>query len=120
MRHETVSPTVQRLLNGRERIARGWCQKLSTGTPKDGGPMRYCALAAVAKDVYPYDVSEDIVLLLKRALPSGFRSVMVYNDSLTTTRDDIIALYDRAIELALGNFRGDSIVDKLKELCHAT
>ena len=120
MRHEIVSPTVQRLLDGRERVARGWCQKLSTGNPNDGSPTQYCALAAVSNEVYPYSVNEDIVLLLQRSLPKGFRSVMVYNDLPTTTQKDIIALYDRAIELALGNTRGNSVVDRLKEFCHVS
>ena len=117
MRHETLSPTVQRLLDARQRIVMGWCQ--GTSTRSGDGQTEYCALAA-AEPNWNLSVDMDIVNLLQRALPKGFRSVMVYNDSPMTTKEDIIALYDRAIELVLGNSRGNSIVDKLKELYHVS
>ena len=98
MRHETVSPTVQRLLDARQRIVMGWCK--GTSTRCGGGQIEYCALGA-AEPNWQLSVDTDIVLLLQRALPKGFRSVMVYNDFPTTTQADIIALYDRAIELVL-------------------
>ena len=117
MRHETVSPTVQRLLDARQRIVMGWCK--GTSTRSGDGQIEYCALAAAEPD-WKLAVDIDMVNLLQRALPKGFRSVMVYNDSPATTKEDIIALYDHAIELYLGNSRGNSIVDKLKELCHVS
>ena len=102
MRHETISPVVQTLLTGRERISKGWCQRAGNQG------VSFCAIEAITRDhagVFMWNQlpvkNRDAVKLLQRCLPAGLGSVVAYNDALNTTQDDILALYDRAITLAL-------------------
>lgn len=58
-----------------------------------------CALGALGRvcERHPFDVD---ATLLEDAMPPGWSSIEEYNDSSATTYPDILALYDRAIELA--------------------
>lgn len=99
MKHETVPDVIQTLLTGRDRVTVGWCQRESY---KDGS---YCAEAAIYSD-FTIDQYEAAYRYLVNALPaewidSGRTNIPDYNDYAFRTKADILALYDRAIALAL-------------------
>jgi hypothetical protein len=92
MKRETISPVVSALLKGRAAVEANWCQGFGVGD-------QVCAVEALWRRgakaiVFP-------LAFLERALPVPWISVMGYNDAKETTKADILALYDRAIELAL-------------------
>jgi hypothetical protein len=91
MKRETLSPTISALLQGRAAVEANWCQGFGQGD-------QVCAVEALWRGakavVFP-------VAFLQRALPFPWISVMGYNDAKETTKADILALYDRAIDLAL-------------------
>jgi len=95
VKHEAIPAVVQDLMNGRQRIIEKWGKGCGL-SPPDGDLV--CALSAVldAKN------QQDLMGLFRRALPLGEPSVHRYNDHPTTTKQDILGLYDRAIALALG------------------
>jgi hypothetical protein len=94
MKHEwpVVSAVSQCLIDGRARVARGWCQ----GRLRDenGGS---CAIGAL----YSGSLSDrsletfEAYCLLNDCLGG---QVSAYNDLPSTTQADILSLYDRAIE----------------------
>lgn len=91
-----VSPVVSLLMRGRERVVDGWWQagKVRVGTV-------VCAVDALIR-------TDDLMLgypYLARALPAPWTVVTKYNDHLTTTKADILSLYDRAIAMAIGESR---------------
>jgi hypothetical protein len=80
-----------------------WC-KGALGMDHGGKPLksyelgradRLCGIGACRKTAFSLPIS-----MLRRALPAGFKAIDVYNDAPTTTHADILALFDRAIELA--------------------
>jgi len=97
--------TKEQLIAGRERIAAGWSQ-CAMAEDKDGiavdvtdpTAVSFCTLGAlVASGLAELDAE----LVLHSALPIAYRRdflVSEYNDSTERTKDDILALYDRAIE----------------------
>ena len=100
MKHETISPTIEVLLKARERVEADWCQGFGQGN-------KVCAVEALwrtGKFGSPRPI-QDAIDLLARALPPPWRNLIGYNDHSAppnpTTKADILALYDRAIELAL-------------------
>jgi len=94
VKHETIPAVVQDLMNGRQRIVENWGKGCGL-SPPDGDLV--CALSAVldAKNQW------DLMGFLRDALPLGQSSIYRYNDHPTTTKQDILGLYDRAIGLAL-------------------
>lgn len=94
MKHETMPEVVVKLMAGRERIAKGWCQgAFLLDIPDSLGGPRYCTVGAVENDNHAF-------ACLKAALPApGF--VTGYNDAKGRTKAEILALFDRAIALAL-------------------
>ena len=100
-----------------------WAQGGFHHHPK-GGERAYCALGAVnaaaqnvaAQNVLGLtlegDIEEDAdipnfeglgivaVVSLHEAVPLGYRGVAPFNDDECTTHADVLALYDRAIDLA--------------------
>jgi hypothetical protein len=96
--------TKEQLIAGRERIAAGWSQG-AMAEDKDGMAVEvtdptavsFCALGAlVASGLDEFDAE----LVLHSALPTAYRNFLVseYSDSTERTKDDILALYYRAIE----------------------
>lgn len=62
---------------------------------------KFCTLGAVFKAAHILSSNElASIEFLSRALPGNEPHVANYNDSLTTTHADILALFDRAIELS--------------------
>jgi hypothetical protein len=105
--------TVEVLGEARDLIESGWCK----GTLTDGEGS-YCLRAAVgiAAGVYSIETSGDVgflpsidcgleamkrdlhaVQLLKDFLPEGTTSIVVFNDQSGTTKEDVLAVMDKAI-----------------------
>jgi hypothetical protein len=86
--------TIEQLRLGRDRVAANFRK----GWPKNG---RVCAVAALHPEgsaLGPCPAEE----ILREVLPSPWTSVMWFNDHRTTTKRDILALYDRAIDRCEG------------------
>jgi len=95
VKHETIPAVVRDLMIGRQRIVKNWEKGHGHLAPAEG----YCALSALA--CAGTRNWHAIYRFLLRALPAGQPSIHRYNDHPTTTKQDILDLYDRAIELAL-------------------
>ena len=98
MKHSTIPAVADHLLRARGRIVRdGWC---SNGLGDDGKPV--CPLGAVyfeGRESFAWKVA---YRLLQRALPpDASGDVPVYSNAPGRTLEEILALFDRAIELAL-------------------
>lgn len=97
MKHEwpVVSAVSQCLIDGRARVARGWCKDRLRSEYGD-----VCAIGAL----YPGSLSdrspelEAAARLLGECLGGPVYAVSPYNDLPSTTKADILSLYDRAIE----------------------
>lgn len=108
------------LTDARARIAdrRAYCQFAGI-QPRTRAPAALCAVMALSKagDGKPGPIVLAAQSALAAALPAppllsqtGNHAVMAFNDARTTTHRDIIALFDRAIDIAglWGPTRGDS------------
>lgn len=103
MKHEwpidtKVGPVTQALIDGRRSlVANGWCQSTSLD-----GQGRMCAWGAIVYGKTKVACYNAVSAELRLALPEAFshETVPYYNDHPTTTFDDILALYDRAIARA--------------------
>jgi hypothetical protein len=93
MKHETIPQTVLNLLAGRERVVQGWCRGAMIS--EDG--QRVCALGAIKVT----GLASREANLLRKSLPAGWGAVTQYNDWPKTSKDDILALFDRAIALGM-------------------
>jgi hypothetical protein len=85
------SPMVQELRRARARVQKGWCK--NTLEDEDGN---VCAIGALSlgRNCGTMYVSQALIELHSYATIEG------YNDAPETTQADILALFDRAIELA--------------------
>jgi hypothetical protein len=92
MKRETLSPTISTLLLARAAVEANWCQGFGRGN-------QVCAIEALWKPGKGAYASA--VTFLEQARPTRWPSVMAYNDAKGTIKADILALYDRAIDLAL-------------------
>jgi len=103
-------PVEQALLRARAKIAAGWLQGTIRGSASDGA-MAYCARGAlIEEDEDGFDhFNLRAEEYLYRALPSDYSMytaarqgdvIAYYNDLYETTQADILALYDRAVQLA--------------------
>lgn len=89
-----VGPVTKELMDGRIRVELGWCQ----GRFVDERGF-VCALGALGRRAESTRMFAT-ELYLKKALPVANCVVVEYNDEPGRTKADILALYDRAIELA--------------------
>lgn len=102
MRHETIPPLVEGLMRARSYVDGGWCQGSLSVIADDG--QRFCAIGALTK---AFDILEDeyirAVTHLERAVAFTHPpfSVIGFNDRPDTTKADILAMFDRAIQSAL-------------------
>lgn len=99
-----TSPVIEALREGRARVERGWCQAVLHAP---GGAS--CALGALCKPAPGQDTMEPTrahgwgaIACLEAALGVQYSfDVAGWNDSPERTQADVLALYDRAIELAV-------------------
>ena len=93
MKHSTIPAVADHLLRARARIVRnGW---RTNGLGSAWGPV--CAIGALTLEGGDWDAAHD---LLRDALPYP-TGIINYNDTPGRTKKEILALFDRAIELAL-------------------
>lgn len=93
---QTINPVIGTLQRGRDRVQRGWCQGYGRLIEKSG--RSYCAIGAISRE----DAADHGIKLLTRALGvQKIYDITKWNDQEWRTQADVIALYDRAIELAL-------------------
>jgi hypothetical protein len=111
-----VNPVIERLEAGLARIEKGWCQG-AAAKDKNGKEPRsgkravsFCAAGAVVYG-YKFSVNDPAVEYLLKAInqadptifyyPIGHRgNIPIWNDSPHRTKEDVIRLYQRAIEIA--------------------
>lgn len=89
---------IEALREGRARVERGWCQGVWSTPSGD----RVCA--AVALHGHLQVVIDDAIGILATVIgitPPTVYKVVLWNDAPERTQSDVIALYDRAIELAV-------------------
>lgn len=98
MKHETVPKVVSKLMVGRERVARGLCQNcFRIPRPEDLGGDLVCPSEAI-------DGDPAARAYLKAALPSDAHGLFfLWVDGKGRTLAEILALFDRAIALALAS-----------------
>ena len=91
--------TLDRLIRGRERITKGWCQGATSRTddgsvvePCSNDASQWCLFGAV------WDIEDEhcdeAMEILKRAGGSVY-----WNDTPGRTQSEVLAVFDRAIEL---------------------
>jgi hypothetical protein len=78
----------QALIAGRRRIEEGWCQ----GAVRKRGAV--CAMGAISDNV-------EALVVLYRAF--GGPGIPRWNDMPGRSKEDVLALYDRAIALSLNS-----------------
>lgn len=94
----TTSPVTQALLDGRDRVAKGWCQ---------GQMRRYgavCMVGGLYDACWMPEQRARGIALLERAISDlnlGIGQVVAFNDALGRTQHEVLAVYDRAIELSM-------------------
>jgi hypothetical protein len=81
-----LTPVTQALIAGRRRIEDGWCQ----GVMRRRGAV--CAIGAISRNAGALEV-------LYRAFGEGH--IPKWNDTPGRSKEDVLALYDRAITLSL-------------------
>jgi hypothetical protein len=94
--YEPVSPVTQMLIDGRQQLQRGWCQRIMR---RRGSVCLIGSLAIVDFDVFAQ--AEKLLLNAIRAFGYPHTSVADFNDDLTRTKEQVLEVYDRAIELSL-------------------
>lgn len=89
------------LVEGRRRIVAGWNKGMIKSCRDDGSPT-YCARGATVADYNMTDTTPmfEALMFLHREVPSRYEGLVDYNDRSQTTKEDILALYDRAIASA--------------------
>ena len=98
MKRETISPVVLALMQARANLEENWCQGCGQGG-------QVCAVEAWWNQRIGVDAHEIGMCFLTEALPFPRQSIIAFNDDKRTTKADILALYDRAIALALNDER---------------
>jgi len=94
---EAVTTTLQILESAREKIAGGWCQGYFM---KEG---KYCAVGAINRSGYGVSNVEgcDPYSLLRKAIALPmFTRITLWNDTPGRTQAEVVAVFDKAIELA--------------------
>ncbi len=98
----TIPPVAALLIKGRAKLEIGWCQ----GTLKRGN--NFCMTGALMEDCGSLFPREDQVCgphfgqamyLLSQVIP-GCPSIPHWNDRMGRTQKQVLAVYDKAIELA--------------------
>ena len=93
--YEKVSPVTQMLLEGKQQVQRGWCQQVMR--------RRGSACMIGSLTICDFDVFVEAEKLLLEAIGGfghSYRSVAEFNDDVTRTKEQVLEVYDRAIELS--------------------
>jgi hypothetical protein len=93
--YETASPVTQMLADGRQQLQRGWCQRI---TRQRGSACMIGSLEITDFEIFR--LAEQFILEAIDDLGYSHSSVVSFNDDLFRTKDEILEVYDRAIELS--------------------
>ncbi|MFM7009062.1 MAG: hypothetical protein ACKO0Z_06965 [Betaproteobacteria bacterium] len=103
-----MNETVEILKRAREIIAApgAWTkgkdainEKGEGVNPKSPNACAFCSYGAVLREV-PLGEHFRVIDILREALPKGYEMISLYNDHSITSHDDVLALFDRAIEIS--------------------
>lgn len=89
---------VDALIEARGLIEIGWIKGWARRVVNGGAC--YCALGAIGETDTTLDDYRGALDFVYAALPVGYTSIARFNDYHTTTKADVLALYDRAIKAA--------------------
>ena len=92
---ETVSPVTQMLIDGRETVQLGWCQQ----NMRQRGSVCMIGSLTVA-DFDTFTQAEGLVLRAIQSLGYAHRSVPKFNDDVNRTKEEVLTVFDTAIELS--------------------
>src|SRR5437899_1412917 len=95
-RPEIDGPVIKALLRGRRNIEQGWCQ--GAGRTRHGVCLTISLHGAPDHTTY----AKAHMLLLRAIKETGFArgGISEFNDTFGRTKDEVLAVCDRAIELA--------------------
>ena len=94
--YEPVSPVTQMLIDGKQQLQRGWCQRIMR---RRGSVCIIGSLAVADFDVFAE--AEKFLLEAIRDYGYSYSSVAEFNDDISRTKEQVLEVYDRAIELSL-------------------
>jgi hypothetical protein len=94
--YETASPVTQMLIDGRQQVQRGWCQRIM----RQRGAS--CMIGSLAiTDFEIFSRAEKFILEAIDDLGYSHSSVASFNDDTCRTKEEVLEVYDRAVELSL-------------------
>ena len=92
----TDSPVTQMLMEARQQVEQGWCQH----SMRQRGAV--CMIGALEIDDYTQFIDAEALLLeAMRSLGHSHATVPAFNDDLGRTRNQVLKVYDRAIEKSM-------------------
>lgn len=86
--------TLDILKKGRSRIEKNWIQERYI-EPHWFGPHGYCTLAAINADEMSVHALRESLIVLR---PDYSHGIVSFNDSTSTRKEDVLALFDHAIK----------------------
>ena len=90
-----ASPVTRMLMDGKQRLQLGWCR----GTMRQRGSACMIGSLEVA-DFEVFVEAEKILLQAINSFGHSYRSVPEFNDDPGRTQQQVLAVYDKAIELS--------------------
>jgi hypothetical protein len=92
----TASPVTQMLMEARQQVELGWCQH----SMRQRGSV--CMIGALEIDDYTQFIGAEALLLEAiGSLGHSHSSVAAFNDDLGRTKNEVLKVYDRAIEKSM-------------------
>jgi hypothetical protein len=93
--YEIASPVTHMLAEGKDRVQRGWCQQ----TMRQRGSV--CIIGSLkVLDFESFVQAENLLLDAVNLLGYPQRTVRDFNDDISRTKEQVLAVYDKAIELS--------------------
>jgi hypothetical protein len=93
--YEVTSPVTQMLIEGKDRVQSGWCQKAM----RQRGSV--CMIGSLRiRDFDAFLQAEDLLLNAVNLLGYPQRTVRDFNDDVSRTKRQVLEVYDKAIELS--------------------
>jgi hypothetical protein len=92
-RHEVGSPITQMLVEGKQQLERGWCQR----TMRQRGSV--CMIGSLTiNDFGVFTRAEELLIEAIRNMGYPHSSLTDFNDDPYRTQEQVLEVYDRAIE----------------------
>jgi len=93
--YEVTSPVTQMLVEGKDRVQKGWCQQ----TMRQRGSVCMTGSLMIS-DFDAFVQAESLLLRAMKLLGYSQRTVRDFNDDMSRTKGQVLEVYDRAIELS--------------------